>query len=160
MEHSENGRRRSADRWPLGENWALHFLRSQRFVNWCQYGRLHSRNESLRRTISSQRIQRTIKRWGIRHSPPGSRTRKQKTPGGIQVKPALRAEPTGRHAWNMQQRVATHAHHFRSVPVQKGSGRLSNLGRMRHTPDTDRAPLALIFKHPPHAGEKYRKGRD
>jgi hypothetical protein len=60
----------------------------------------------------------------------------------------------------MQQGVATHAHHFRSVPVQKGSGRLSHLSRMRYTPDTNWAPLALIFEHPPHAGEKYCKGRE
>ena len=57
----------------------------------------------------------------------------------------------------MEERVATHAHHLRAVPVEEGSGGLADLRRMRYAADANGASLALILKNPAQAEETHCK---
>ena len=84
----------------------------------------------------------------------------EEVPGGIEVEPPLRSEPTRRHSRHMQQGMAVHAHQFRPVPGEEGSGCLANLGGMLDQPETDRAPLPLIAQNPAQAKQAKAKGGD
>src|ERR1700722_12856272 len=83
--------------------------------------------------------------------------REQAIPRGIEVKPTLGAEPTGRKLRNVQQTVAVGANKFGAVPGQKVSRRFSNPGRIGKHAKARWAALALILQDPAKAKQKAQK---
>ena len=57
--------------------------------------------------------------------------RKQAAPRGVEIEPALCAEPAGWHVGNVQQSVSADANEFSAIPTKKIPRRLTDVGRMR-----------------------------
>ena len=81
-------------------------------------------------------------------SSPRSGVGEEEFPRGVEVEPALSAEPTGGEAGDVKKRVAAHAHHLGAVPTQEGSRGEANPGGMGDAAQADRATLALIGEGP------------
>ena len=80
--------------------------------------------------------------------------REEAIPRGIEVKPTLGAEPTGRKLGNVQQAVAVGANELGAVPGQKVPRSFSDPGRIGKHTKASWAALALILQDPTEGKQK------
>ena len=77
----------------------------------------------------------------------------EEVPGGVEIEPSLRAEPTGGDSGDVEEGVAVHAHQLGAVPGEESSGGLADLRRMFNHSETYGATLPLIAQGPAQAEE-------
>src|SRR5579859_6751168 len=95
---------------------------------------------SLRATTRTERIKAGLRMSvqlsgsaSLQHAGVG----KQEIPRGIEIEPALAAEPTGRQRGDVEEGVAAHADHLGAVPAEESAGGKAHLRGMGDAAQAD-----------------------